>query len=167
MDAETQAHIFEPFFTTKEQGKGNWFGSGHCLWRSEAERRFSSGFTANWAEALLSKSICPEWMSLRLPSQWCTFPVALARGTETVLLAEDEQDVREVARANFWSPPATSFWKPRTAAPLWKFPQYNSGAIDLLITDMVHLPGMSGQELRCRKMRGLRDGIRVIYIVRL
>jgi CheY-like chemotaxis protein len=88
-------------------------------------------------------------------------PRSLARGTETVLLAEDEHDVREVAREFLESAGYTVLEAPAGDAAL-EIAVSHSGAIDLLITDMI-MPGMSGQEL-ARRMRALRDGIRVIYM---
>jgi two-component system, cell cycle sensor histidine kinase and response regulator CckA len=78
-----------------------------------------------------------------------------------VLLTEDEQDVREVAREFLESAGYTVLEAAGGDAAL-EISATHSGAIDLLITDMV-MPGMSGQEL-ARQMRGLRDGIRVIYM---
>ena len=88
-------------------------------------------------------------------------PSSLARGTETVLLAEDEQDVREVAR-EFLESAGYTVLEAAGGAEALEVSAAHAGPIDLLITDMV-MPGISGQEL-ARKMRGLREGIRVIYM---
>src|SRR5262249_9140592 len=70
------------------------------------------------------------------------------RGTETILLAEDEQDVREVAR-EFLESGGYRVLEARDGADAVRLMSAYKGTIDLLITDMV-MPGMSGQELAGR-----------------
>jgi PAS domain S-box-containing protein len=160
MDAETQAHIFEPFFTTKEQGKGTGLGLATIY----GVVKQSGGFI--WVYSELGKGTAFKIYLPRVDEPAASIPVihipsSLARGTETVLLAEDEQDVREVAREFLESAGYTVLEAAGGEAAV-QVAAAHSGAIDLLITDMV-MPGMSGQEL-ARKMRGLRNGIRVIYM---
>src|SRR5262249_9085257 len=88
-------------------------------------------------------------------------PAQVLRGTETVLLAEDEQDVREVAREFLQSAGYKVLQAPSGEAAL-RLAEEHAGAIDLLVTDMV-MPGMSGQEL-ARRMRGARKELRVLYM---
>ncbi len=160
MDAETQAHIFEPFFTTKEQGKGTGLGLATVY----GVVKQSGGFI--WVYSELGKGTTFKIYLPRVDEPAASIPVvhipaSLARGTETVLLAEDEQDVREVAREFLESAGYTVLEAAGGDAAL-EVSAAHTGQIDLLITDMV-MPGMSGQEL-ARKMRGLREGIRVIYM---
>ncbi len=160
MDAETQAHIFEPFFTTKEQGKGTGLGLATVY----GVVKQSGGFI--WVYSELGNGTTFKIYLPRVDEPAASIPVihipaSLARGTETVLLTEDEQDVREVAREFLESAGYTVLEAAGGDAAL-EISAAHSGAIDLLITDMV-MPGMSGQEL-ARKMRKLREGIRVIYM---
>jgi two-component system, cell cycle sensor histidine kinase and response regulator CckA len=160
MDADTQAHIFEPFFTTKEQGKGTGLGLATVY----GVVKQSGGFI--WVYSELGQGSTFKIYLPRVDEPAASIPMvhipsSLARGTETVLLAEDEQDVREVAREFLESAGYTVLEAAGGDAAL-EISATHSGAIDLLITDMV-MPGMSGQEL-ARQMRGLRDGIRVIYM---
>jgi len=160
MDAETQAHIFEPFFTTKEQGKGTGLGLATVY----GVVKQSGGFIWVYSE----------------PGKGTTFKIYLPRvdesvaepvaaqplgeallGTETVLLTEDEQDVREVAREFLESAGYMVLQAPSGGDALQLAGQH-SGPIDLLITDMV-MPGMSGQEL-VRRMRETRKQLNVIYM---
>ncbi len=161
MDAETQAHIFEPFFTTKEQGKGTGLGlatvygvvkqSGGFIWvyselgRGTTFKIYLPRVDEPAASVPVDSHSQQHWLAARKPCCWPKTSKTCAKW-----------------RANFSSPLATRCWKRRAAKPLWKFRLTHSGAIDLLITDMV-MPGISGQEL-ARKMRALRDGIRVIYM---
>ena len=160
MDAETQAHIFEPFFTTKEQGKGTGLGLATVY----GVVKQSGGFI--WVYSELGRGTTFKIYLPRVDGPAASIPVvhipsSLARGTETVLLAEDEQDVREVAREFLESAGYTVFEAAGGAEAL-EVSAAHAGPIDLLITDMV-MPGISGQEL-ARKMRGSREGIRVIYM---
>ena len=160
MDAETQAHIFEPFFTTKEQGKGTGLGLATVY----GVVKQSGGFI--WVYSELGKGTTFKIYLPRVDEPAASIPVIhipnrLARGTETVLLAEDEQDVREVTREFLESAGYTVLEAAGGEAAL-EISASHIGTIDLLITDMV-MPGISGQDL-ARKMRALRDGIRVIYM---
>jgi two-component system cell cycle sensor histidine kinase/response regulator CckA len=160
MDAETQAHIFEPFFTTKEQGKGTGLGLATVY----GVVKQSGGFI--WVYSELGRGTTFKIYLPRVDGPAASIPVvhipsSLARGTETVLLAEDEQDVREVAR-EFLESAGYTVLEAAGGAEALEISAAHAGPIDLLITDMV-MPGISGQEL-ARKMRGLRQGIRVIYM---
>jgi PAS domain S-box-containing protein len=160
MDAETQAHIFEPFFTTKEQGKGTGLGLATVY----GVVKQSGGFI--WVYSELGRGTTFKIYLPRVDEAAASIPVvhipsSLARGTETVLLAEDEQDVREVAR-EFLESAGYTVLEAAGGAEALEVSAARAGPIDLLITDMV-MPGISGQEL-ARKMRALREGIRVIYM---
>src|SRR5260370_6804858 len=87
-------------------------------------------------------------------------PSSLARGTETVLLAEDEQDVREVAREFLESAGYTVLEAAGGAEPL-EVSAAHAGPIDLLITDLV-MPGIPGPHLT-PKIPALPPAIRVIH----
>ena len=83
------------------------------------------------------------------------------RGTGTILLAEDEQDVREVAR-EFLESGGYTVIEARDGADALKKVELHRSAIDLLVTDMV-MPGMTGQELTAR-LRQSRPETRVLYM---
>ena len=83
------------------------------------------------------------------------------RGTGTILLAEDEQDVREVAR-EFLDSGGYTVIEARDGADALKKMESHEGAIDLLVTDMV-MPGMTGQELTAR-LKQSRPGTQVLYM---
>ena len=160
MDAETQAHIFEPFFTTKEQGKGTGLGLATVY----GVVKQSGGFI--WVYSEIGKGTTFKIYLPRVDEAAALIPLVqmskqVFRGTETVLLAEDERDVREVAR-EFLESAGYQVLEAAGAEAALKIAMEHAGAIDLLITDMV-MPGISGQEL-ARKMRNLRKGIKVIYM---
>jgi CheY-like chemotaxis protein len=160
MDAETQAHIFEPFFTTKEQGKGTGLGLATVY----GVVKQSGGFIWVYSEpskGTTFKIYLPRVDEAAAAATHSSAPAQVLRGTETVLLTEDEQDVREVAREFLESAGYQVLQAPSGEAALRLAADY-LGSIDLLVTDMV-MPGLSGQEL-ARRMRGSRKDLRVLYM---
>jgi hypothetical protein len=160
MDGETQAHIFEPFFTTKPQGKGTGLGLSTVY----GVVKQSGGFIWVYSEVGRGTSFKIYLPRVDQPVERLgAAPTAsdVPRGTETILLAEDEQDVREVAR-EFLESGGYTVIEARDGAEALKKVEKHQGAIDLLITDMV-MPGMTGQDLTARLLQA-RPGIRVLYM---
>jgi CheY-like chemotaxis protein len=160
MDAETQAHIFEPFFTTKEQGKGTGLGLATVY----GVVKQSGGFI--WVYSELGKGTCFKIYLPRVdqPVEKSGSTQAYSeapRGTGTILLTEDEQDVREVAR-EFLESGGYTVIEARNGAEAMKLVEQHAGDIDLLITDMV-MPGITGQELGAF-LRQKRAGLPVLYM---
>jgi PAS domain S-box-containing protein len=160
MDEETQTHIFEPFFTTKEQGKGTGLGLATVY----GVVKQSGGFI--WVYSELGKGTSFKIYLPRVdqPAEKLGAPLTslqAPRGTETVLLAEDEQDVREVAR-EFLESGGYTVLEARDGAEAIQIAAGHQGSIDLLVTDMV-MPRMTGQELAGRLQQN-RAGLRVIYM---
>jgi len=160
MDAETQAHIFEPFFTTKEAGKGTGLGLATVY----GVVKQSGGFIWVYSEAGKGTSfkIYLPRVDQREEKVGVTNPsLDLPRGTETILLAEDEQDVREVAR-EFLESAGYMVIEASNGAEALRLATEKVADIDLLVTDMV-MPGMTGREL-AQRMHGLRPGLRAIFM---
>jgi len=160
MDAETQARIFEPFFTTKPQGKGTGLGLSTVY----GVVKQSAGFI--WVYSEVGRGTCFKIYLPRVDQPVERVGAAPSgsdapRGTETILLAEDEQDVREVAR-EFLESGGYTVIEARDGAEALKRVEKHQGIIDLLITDMV-MPGMTGQELTGRLLQS-RPEIRVLYM---
>jgi CheY-like chemotaxis protein len=160
MDAETQARIFEPFFTTKAQGKGTGLGLSTVY----GVVKQSGGFI--WVYSEVGRGSCFKIYLPRVDQPVervgaAPFVSDAPRGTETILLAEDEQDVREVAR-EFLESGGYTVIEARDGAEALKKVEKHLGAIDLLITDMV-MPGMTGQDLTVRLLQA-RPNIRVLYM---
>jgi two-component system cell cycle sensor histidine kinase/response regulator CckA len=143
MDRATQARIFEPFFTTKETGKGTGLGlstvfgivkqsGGHIWVYSEVGRGTTFKIYLPQAEGeatVAGKS--GSAMSLR--------------GSETILLVEDEEQLRKLARG-ILKKNGYHVLDAKDAADALAVRDRFSGRIDLLLTDVV-MPGMSGREL--------------------
>ncbi len=160
MDAETQAHIFEPFFTTKEKGKGTGLGLATVY----GIIKQSGGFI--WVYSELGKGTS---FKIYLPrvDQAAEQPgvphliTEVPTGTETVLLTEDEQDVREIAR-EFLESGGYRVFEARNGAEAIQLAAQHNGDIQVLVTDMV-MPGITGQEL-AEKLLAKHSGLSVIFM---
>jgi two-component system, cell cycle sensor histidine kinase and response regulator CckA len=147
MDKETQLRIFEPFFTTKEKGKGTGLGlstvygivkqsGGYVLVESEPQQ----GTTFRIYLPRVEDALEPAGLVGASRSQ--------AGGSETVLLVEDEESVRQLVRETLELKGYKVLEADHGEAALQIVSGY-SGKIDMLITDVV-MPGMSGRELSAR-----------------
>jgi len=150
MDEETQSHIFEPFFTTKEKGKGTGLGLATVY----GIVKQSGGFI--WVYSELDKGTSfkiylPRVDQVEEHSGAPTLTAEVPTGSETILLTEDEQDVREIAR-DFLESGGYKVVEAKDASEAVQLARQHSGAIDLLVTDMV-MPGMTGQELAVQLQR--------------
>jgi signal transduction histidine kinase len=144
MDEKTKAHIFEPFFTTKEVGKGTGLGLATVY----GIVKQSHGFI--WVESEPGRGTTFEIFLPSTTVSATTNPVdaparSLRRGKETILLVEDEADVRDLAH-QFLKGAGYKVLEARDGAEALEVAARFSGKIDLLLTDMV-MPRMSGKEL--------------------
>jgi two-component system cell cycle sensor histidine kinase/response regulator CckA len=160
MDADTQAHIFEPFFTTKEPGKGTGLGLATVY----GVVKQSGGFIWVYSEVGKGTSFKIYLPRVDQPEEKGSMPLAYAeapRGTETILLAEDEQDVREVAR-EFLESGGYTVIEAQNGAEALRLATEHKATIDLLVSDMV-MPGMPGREL-ARRLKQQHSGVGVVYM---
>jgi CheY-like chemotaxis protein len=160
MDSETQAHIFEPFFTTKEKGKGTGLGLATVY----GIVKQSGGFI--WVYSEIGKGTSFKIYLPRVDNTEERHGVprpteAIPSGTETVLLTEDEMDVREIAR-QFLESGGYTVIEAKDGSEAMKLFRESRNKIDLLVTDMV-MPGMTGQELAVR-LQLERPELRVIFM---
>jgi len=157
---EAMPHLFEPFFTTKEPGKGTGLGLAsaygivkqHHGWM---EVQSQPGQGARF-DIFLPAQIAPP-----RPAPPATAPARPAGGTETILLVEDEQPVRRLARLllqrqGYQVYEASSG---REALAIWAAHQPE---IDLLLTDMIMPGGWTGRELADRILAE-KAGMKIIY----
>jgi CheY-like chemotaxis protein len=160
MDAETQAHIFEPFFTTKEVGKGTGLGlstvygvikqsGGQINVESSPDRGTTFSIYLPWtAEAVTPAKPAPD-------------QAESLRGTETVLLVEDADSVRELARDWLMASGYTVLEADCPEDALQISRTYPS-PVHLLVTDVI-MPGMNGPAL-ARKVMRERPETKLLYV---
>jgi PAS domain S-box-containing protein len=151
-------HIFEPFFTTKEKGKGTGLGLSTVY----GIVRQSNGHVWVYSEpgkGTTFKVYLP--LSLETPEAKA-LPVALEglRGTETILLVEDADGLREVAR-EFLEGSGYTVLSASNGAEALQIADRHSEEVSVLVTDVI-MPGMSGEEL-ARKMLAAKPSLKVIY----
>jgi len=157
IEEKTQARIFEPFFTTKEIGKGTGLGlatvyaiaeqaGGHI----EVESKIGHG--ATFTIYLPQASGTPQ---LKRTEE------GIDNGTETILLVEDEEELRHMVRYILESCGYTVL-EASSAMEAILIPAQHQGAIQLLLTDVV-MPELSGREL-AEKLTKVRPEIRVLYM---
>jgi two-component system cell cycle sensor histidine kinase/response regulator CckA len=148
MDRETKARIFEPFFTTKEKGKGTGLGLSTVFGITHQSGGFIS-VESQQGHGTTFKVYLPKVAANgTAPTMEVGQGSAPARGVETILLVEDEEQVRAVAvsalrRQGYTVIPAKD---PTEAILLCERHRHK---IDLLLTDVV-MPQMSGPELAKR-----------------
>src|SRR6266550_2729913 len=160
MDEETQAHAFEPFFTTKPRGQGT--GLGLAMVYGTVKQ--SGGFIWVYSEPGHGATFKIYLPRVDAPVEAAAPPVPVERpprGSETVLLAEDEPAVRTIAQQALERQGYNVLAAPSGADALALAAQHGA-TIHLLLTDVV-MPGMSGRDLADR-LTAQRPGIRVLYI---
>jgi PAS domain S-box-containing protein len=162
MDTKTQAHIFEPFFTTKEKGKGTGLGLATVY----GVVKQSGGYVWMYSEpghGTTFKIYLPriEDETAAAGRDRSASAASLPRGSEVVLLVEDELGVRELAREYLEMSGYTVIVAPdgHTAIELAAM---HSGTIHLLMTDMV-MPGIGGREL-AERVLAVRPDIKILYM---
>jgi two-component system, cell cycle sensor histidine kinase and response regulator CckA len=160
MDAATQARIFEPFFTTKEPGKGTGLGLSmvHGIVRQHGGaihvRSVVGGGTT-------FEIYLPQVETAAETGGADEAGAPAARGHETILLVEDEDDVRALAREVLERQGYTVLEASDGAQALQVY-EMERERIDLILTDVV-MPRMSGRQL-AERLAEARPAMRVLYM---
>jgi signal transduction histidine kinase/CheY-like chemotaxis protein len=160
IDPATQARIFEPFFTTKSMGKGTGLGlatvygivkqSGGYIW-VYSELGMGTNF----------KVYLPASVEVADAAIAADVRDATAKGSETVLLVEDQESLRELIQTMLEREGYNVLVAKNPAIGL-EMAQAHQGTIHLLITDVV-LPGMNGRAL-AEELAKTRRPIKVLFI---
>jgi PAS domain S-box-containing protein len=163
MDAATQSRIFEPFFTTKEQGKGVGLGlatvygivkqNGGFIW-VESEPDHGSVFRVYFPPTEVAASVRPADPDAPARDR-------RRRGWETVLLVEDEDAVRALAR-EVLRRDGYVVLEARHGVEAMRVAERHADEIHLLIADIV-MPHMSGSEL-AKRLTTDRPAMKVLFM---
>jgi PAS domain S-box-containing protein len=148
MSEGVKARIFEPFFTTKEVGKGTGLGLATC----HGIIKQSDGHISVYSEpgrGATFKIYLPKVRLEKTPPAPPLQSPGLPRGTETILLVEDDPALREMAASLLGRLGYTVLTAGNGLEALNVTHQSATGHIDLLFTDVV-MPHMSGKELSDR-----------------
>ena len=160
MDAETRAHLFEPFFTTKEVGKGTGLGLA-TVYGIVKQSGGSIGVYTELGQGTTFRIYLPRVDAAGAPVRSSHPAVAIPRGTETVLLVEDEVAVRHLANKLLQGAGYTVIAAADATTAL-ALADAHPGPIHLLLTDVV-MPRVSGPELAA-ELLSRRPGARVLYM---
>ncbi len=160
IDPTTQAHLFEPFFTTKEIGRGTGLGLASVY----GIVKQSDGYIRVHTE--LGRGTRFEIYLPRLEDRAPSDEpgragVRSARGSETILLVEDEEAVRHLAR-EVLEKSGYVVLEARQGIEALRAVEQHARPVDLLLTDVV-MPAMSGREL-ANRLAGLHPAMRVMFM---
>jgi two-component system cell cycle sensor histidine kinase/response regulator CckA len=159
MDAATQARAFEPFFTTKEQGKGTGLGLSTVF----GIVRQSAGTV--WLDSAPGHGTTFRiYLPVAGPGEGKPVPApvgpARLRGAETVLVVEDEENVRKLVRS-ILQRNGYRVIEAGSGSDAVRIAG-EQGKIDLLLTDVV-MPRMGGAETAAL-LRSVRPGLKLLYM---
>jgi len=159
MDEETQRHLFEPFFTTKEKGHGTGLGLATVYGIVKQSGGWISVYSER-SKGTTFKIYLPQIAAMGEKTERREVPASGLHGTETVLVVEDQEEVRALAVAALRAYGYRPLQAANGAETLALLKQDDT-PIDVMVTDVV-LPGMTGKEL-ASLAAGLRPGMKVIY----
>jgi signal transduction histidine kinase/ActR/RegA family two-component response regulator len=160
MDRQTQSHIFEPFFTTKGEGKGSGLGLStvfgivtQCGGALDVTSRVGHGTRFDlYFPSVESDILTPA------PAQPSGQP---RRGTETILVVEDEPSVRTLVRDELRKL-GYRVIEAKNGVEACLLATQQAGSLQLLLTDIV-MPGMGGREL-AQHLSVINPDLRTLFI---
>lgn len=160
MDRKTQSHIFEPFFTTKGEGKGSGLGLStvygivtQCGGAIDVTSRVSHGTRFDLYFPSAESDIITT-----APTQLLGQP---QRGTETILLVEDEPSVRMLVRDELRKL-GYRVLEAKNGIEACLLATQQAGSFQLLLTDVV-MPGMAGREL-AQHLSVIKPDLRTLFM---
>ena len=162
MTEEVKSHVFEPFFTTKEVGQGTGLGlstcygivkqhKGHISVESEPEQGTTFSIYLPRVEET------PSHLAIEGEAS-----INLTRGTETILLVEDEALVREIAGRVLRQQGYTVLEAINGEDALRMVEKKSEKTIDLLVTDLV-MPRLGG-DILAERLRAILPSLKVLFI---
>ncbi len=160
MDRETQSHIFEPFFTTKAEGKGSGLGLS-TVFGIVAQCEGGIDVTSSPSRGTRFDIYLPCVEAEPTPTTEHSNEGGLRRGTETILLVEDDPSVRTLVRDELRKLGYTVV-EAKNGVEACLVASQQVGSIHLLLTDMV-MPGMGGREL-AQNLTVIKPDLRILFM---
>jgi CheY-like chemotaxis protein len=160
MPPETQAHIFEPFFTTKPRGEGTGLGLATVYGIITQSGGFL-GVDSDVGRGTSFAIYFPAADAAVEPRVRVLIAERVAGGSETILLAEDDDAVRGLVRHTL-SEHGYTVLQGRDGDDALKVARQHSDVIHLLVTDVM-MPGLNGPALAAR-LRMERPGVGILYM---
>jgi signal transduction histidine kinase/ActR/RegA family two-component response regulator len=160
MTQETLSHVFEPFFTTKETDKGTGLGLATVY----GTLRQSGGFvrvSSTVGEGTTFRIYLPRVEAAIDAVEALPITPHHSHGAETILVVEDNDAVRRIAR-EFLKVKGYTIIEAREATEAIQIMENRQDRIDLVITDVL-LPGMKGREL-VERLSELRSDFKILYM---
>ncbi|MFO7535866.1 MAG: response regulator [Kiritimatiellia bacterium] len=159
MDPDTLQHIFEPFFTSKGVGRGTGLGLATVYGIVKQNEGFIN-VSSTPGQGTCFELFLPRTLSEATPALVREIE-ACPGGNETILLAEDEEPIRDIAsrileKLGYTVLPAES------PVEALRLAEGHSGTIHLLLTDVI-MPGMNGRQLS-ERIRAARPNIRCLFM---
>jgi len=162
MDAETQSHIFEPFFTTKgPKGTGLGLSTVYGIIKQSGGYIFVD---SEPGKGTTFKIFLPRVAAVGESLVQAAAPVEATKvepGTETILLVEDEANLRYLAR-QFLEKQGYRVIEAADGSVAMQIVVAHEGVIHLLLTDVI-MPGMNGREL-AQRVSEIRPNVKVLYM---
>ncbi len=160
MDEATRAHVFEPFFTTKEVGKGTGLGLASVYGIVKQSGGFVEVESASGRGAAFTLYL-PAAREAARPAEVPAAARDLPRGRETILLVEDEENVRALCRKVLQGS-GYDVMEAGDGADALRVSAAHAGPVHILVTDVV-MPHMNGRALFDR-LATERPGLRVLFV---
>ena len=161
MTPEVQARLFEPFFTTKEPGKGTGLGLATVFGIVKQHEGWIE-VASEPGQGTTFRILLPVSATATAPQPETSVDSRPQKGTGTILVVEDEADLRRLTRAILRNAGYTVFEAASGPQALAVWDQAG-GQVDVLLADMVMPGGLSGREL-AEQLQARRPGLKVIYM---
>jgi PAS domain S-box-containing protein len=159
MDAETQSHVFEPFFSTKELGRGTGLGLASVYGVVQQSGGWVS-FRSQVGHGTSFSIYLPEAGEERAFSTAQPAKTLQTKATETILVVEDEDEIRDMVR-EYLERKGYTVVAANNGRDALQVAQRYKGSIHLLLTDVV-MPQVGGHEL-AQQIKGMRPRIKILF----